>query len=134
MKIFTIRDETDNSQKDLAYLLYYETEKRFYIELPEDADPWETPLLLSTFAQKGEHTINSYCGDPLVAGKLGNRIGPRHAHRSIEFVRVKIRKVKSNWIVSKISVYQHKRRAGDSPEHEAESLSLNRSETLLCFG
>ena len=59
MKIFAIRDAEDNARKDLAYLLYYETEKRFYIELPENADPWETPLLLSSFAQKGEHTINS---------------------------------------------------------------------------
>lgn len=60
MKIFAIRDATDNAQKDLAYLLYYEVDKRFYIELPENADPWETPLLLASFAQKGEHTINSY--------------------------------------------------------------------------
>ena len=60
MKIFAIRDATDNTQKDLAYLLYYEVDKRFYIELPENADPWETPLLLASFAQKGEHTINSY--------------------------------------------------------------------------
>lgn len=60
MKIFAIRDETDNAGQDLAYLLYYETDKRFYIELPENADPWETPLLLSSFVQKGEHTVNSY--------------------------------------------------------------------------
>ena len=60
MKIFAIRDETDNTGNDLAYLLYFETDKRFYIELPEDADPWDTPLLLSSFARKGEHTINAY--------------------------------------------------------------------------
>lgn len=60
MKIFAIRDETDLSQKDLAYLLYYETPKRFYIELPEDADPWDTPLLLSSFAKEGVKSINSY--------------------------------------------------------------------------
>ena len=60
MKFFAIRDETDKSRKDLAYLLYYENAKRFYIELPEDADPWETPLLLASFAQKGERTVNSY--------------------------------------------------------------------------
>ena len=60
MKIFAIRDAADNLKKDLAYLLYYETDKRFYIELPENADPWETPLLLSSFVQKGEHTVNSY--------------------------------------------------------------------------
>ncbi len=60
MKIFAIRDAADAAKKDLAYLLYYETDKRFYIELPENADPWETPLLLSSFVQKGEHTVNSY--------------------------------------------------------------------------
>ena len=54
MKIFAIRDESATQQSDLAYLLYYEVEKRFYIELPENADPWETPLLLSSFIKKGE--------------------------------------------------------------------------------
>jgi hypothetical protein len=60
MKIFAIRDETDEKQKTLAYLLYYGQEKRFYIELPDDADPWETPLLLASFAKRGEKTVNSY--------------------------------------------------------------------------
>lgn len=60
MKIFAIRDESLNEQIDLAYLLYYEIEKRFYIELPDDADPWETPLILSSFVKKGEKTVNSY--------------------------------------------------------------------------
>ena len=60
MKIFAIRDEYAAEQVDLAYLLYYELEKRFYIELPENADPWETPLLLSSFVKQGETSINSY--------------------------------------------------------------------------
>ncbi|MDO5442030.1 MAG: helix-turn-helix domain-containing protein [Bacillota bacterium] len=60
MKIFAIRDENDKSKKDIAYLLYYEVDKRFYIELKENADPWETPLILSAFAKRGERTINSY--------------------------------------------------------------------------
>lgn len=60
MKIFAIRDESAILQTDLAYLLYYELEKRFYIELPADADPWETPLMLSSFVKKGERTVNSY--------------------------------------------------------------------------
>lgn len=60
MKIFAIRDESAQVQTDLAYLLYYEQEKRFYIELPEDADPWDTPLLLSSFLKKGETTVNAY--------------------------------------------------------------------------
>ena len=60
MKIFAIRDESSQKQKDLAYLLYYEQEKRFYIELPENADAWETPLLLDSFVKRGETTVNSY--------------------------------------------------------------------------
>jgi hypothetical protein len=57
MKVFAIRDEEEYSNKDLAYLIYYEADKRFYIELPDDADPWETPLLLASFAKKGYKTI-----------------------------------------------------------------------------
>jgi hypothetical protein len=60
MKIFAIRDESSLEKKDLAYLLYFELDKRFYIELPESADPWETPLLLSSFAKRNEKTVNSY--------------------------------------------------------------------------
>lgn len=60
MKIFAIRDESANAQKDLAYLLYYEREQRFYIELLEETDPWEVPLLLDSFRRRGEMTINSY--------------------------------------------------------------------------
>ena len=41
MKIYAIRDELVQEQKDLAYLLYYGQEKQFYIELPENADAWE---------------------------------------------------------------------------------------------
>lgn len=60
MRVFAIRDEEEYGSKDLAYLIYYEADKRFYIELPEEADPWETPLLLSSFIKKGEKTINAY--------------------------------------------------------------------------
>jgi len=60
MKIFAIRDEEESVQKDLAYLIYYEQEKQFYIELPTDADEWETPLLLSSFVKRGKRTVNAY--------------------------------------------------------------------------
>lgn len=60
MKIFAIRDAGDRDNKDIAYLFYYEKGGRFYVELPADADPWETPLILSSFLKRGEKTINSY--------------------------------------------------------------------------
>ena len=60
MKIFAIRDESAKIQKDLAYLLYYEHEKRFYIELPQGVDVWELPLLLDSCARQNETSVNSY--------------------------------------------------------------------------
>lgn len=60
MRIFAIRDEDQSMVIDLGYLIYYEKTKSFYIELPENADPWETPLLLSSFVKRGEHTVNAY--------------------------------------------------------------------------
>lgn len=59
MKIFAIRDD-ELGAKDLAYLLYYEQSKSFYIEIPEDADVWELPMLLASFLQRGEYTVNAY--------------------------------------------------------------------------
>ena len=59
MRIFAIKDDNmDNTV--LGYLIYYKHAKAFYIELPDDADPWTTPLLLSSFAKRGEHSVNSY--------------------------------------------------------------------------
>lgn len=60
MKIYAIRDKTDPAGKDIAFLIYYERDKRFYIELPINADPWETPLILSSFIKRGEQTVNAY--------------------------------------------------------------------------
>lgn len=60
MKIFAIRSDSMRKSKNLAYLIYYENEKTFYIELPEDADEWETPLMLSAYLKKGEKTVNAY--------------------------------------------------------------------------
>lgn len=59
MRVFAIRDD-EIAGKDLGYLLYYEGSKAFYIELPDDADEWETPLILSSFVRRGEHSVNAY--------------------------------------------------------------------------
>ena len=48
MKVFAIKDD-NMGDAVLGYLIYYKNAKAFYIELPDDADPWTTPLLLSSF-------------------------------------------------------------------------------------
>ena len=60
MKIFAIRDDAAETKKDLAYLLYYELEKLFFIELLDGTNPWEMPLLLDSFVKRNETTVNSY--------------------------------------------------------------------------
>ena len=60
MRIFAIRDDELECRKNLAYLIYYEKSKRFYIEIPDNADLWETPLLLSELFRQGYHTIDAY--------------------------------------------------------------------------
>ena len=60
MRIFAIRDESLPPDMLLGYLIYYERAKAFYIELPDETDPWIIPLLLSSFAKRGEHSVGSY--------------------------------------------------------------------------
>ena len=60
MRIFAVKDDTFPPDQILAYLIYYENAKAFYIELPDDADPWDTPPILSSFVRRGEHSVNSY--------------------------------------------------------------------------
>ena len=59
MKIFAVRDEDDKPRKNLAYLFYHEKSKRFYVELPQDANEWDTPLLLSAYAMHGKLTVDA---------------------------------------------------------------------------
>lgn len=58
MKIFAIRNEADGNAI-VGYLFYYSKKKRFYIELPEDADEWSTPLLLSSFVRRKKKTVDA---------------------------------------------------------------------------
>ncbi len=60
MKIFAIRNEHDLSDKNLAYLFYYEKSKAFNIEIPDNCDAWDVPLIISSFAKRNELTVDSH--------------------------------------------------------------------------
>jgi len=57
MKLYAIKGDKKTTY---AYLFCYPKTKEFVIELPDQADHWETPLLLSSFAQKGLFSVDSY--------------------------------------------------------------------------
>lgn len=69
MKIYAIKNDREPN-RTLAFLLYYEKVKTFYIELEDDVDEWEAPLLLSTFVGKGKRTINAYWSKKWVRNRI----------------------------------------------------------------
>lgn len=60
MKIFAVRDDSGMIAGDMSYLIYYEEQKKFFIEVPENRTEWEVPLLISSFVKRGEYTLDSY--------------------------------------------------------------------------
>ena len=60
MKIFAIRDASLDRSRDLAWLLYYESDKTFYIHINKSSDEWDTPLILSSFVKRGSYSLDSY--------------------------------------------------------------------------
>ena len=60
MKAFAIRDASIQKERDLAWLLYDPDSMCFTIEICEDVDEWEAPLILSSFVKKGKRSVDSY--------------------------------------------------------------------------
>lgn len=83
MRIFAIRSDSLSTQKDLAYLFYYEIDKHFYIELPENADEWQTPIYLSIFARRKQYSIDAYHSMVWVR----NRIVPESRQNIIQILK-----------------------------------------------
>ena len=57
MKSYAIYDEDLDWKKPIGYLLYYEKAKSFIIELCEELDEWEAPLLFQGLVNKGIYTV-----------------------------------------------------------------------------
>ena len=57
MKVFAIWDKERENKTPIGYLLYYEKESAFIIELSSELDEWDSPLLFSFFVKKGIFTI-----------------------------------------------------------------------------
>ena len=60
MRAYAIRDASIDKSRDLAWLLYYEREDTFHIEISENVDEWEAPLILSSFVERGVRALDPY--------------------------------------------------------------------------
>lgn len=58
MKIYAIRDASISKERDLAWLLYYPEAGEYHIEISEEVDEWEAPLLLSSFVKRGKRSLD----------------------------------------------------------------------------
>ena len=70
MKAFSIRDASLDKEKNLAYLLYYEREKLFFIEIEKGIDEWEAPLILSSFVKRGKYSVGSHWSEVWVEQRI----------------------------------------------------------------
>ncbi|MGN0402248.1 MAG: hypothetical protein ACI4HQ_08320 [Acetatifactor sp.] len=57
MKSYAIYDEELDREAAIGYLLYYEKAESFMIELCEDIDEWEVPLLFQGLVRKKTYTV-----------------------------------------------------------------------------
>ena len=59
MKIYAIRDEKEPETGDLGWLFYDPASERFFLELPEEMDPWLLPPPCNSFAARGIYSLSS---------------------------------------------------------------------------
>ena len=61
MKIFAIKESSDNAETAVyGWLTYFEEKKEFQVRLCEEIDYWECPLFLSSFVKKREYVLDAH--------------------------------------------------------------------------
>lgn len=58
MRIFAIHDDEIDEENSIGILFYYDRTDEYVIELREDLDEWNAPLLFSGLVKKGIYTIS----------------------------------------------------------------------------
>lgn len=59
MKLYAIKND-ENKNKTLAYLLYYQISKKFYIKMLDNINSNQLPIILKHFYDLGKREVNSY--------------------------------------------------------------------------
>lgn len=84
MRLFVLKDSTDSDGAVLAVLCYYEGADEFYIDMPQGADPWTVPFVLSSFASRGRWSV----GPEWSWRWVESRLVPRSRQNLGEILRV----------------------------------------------
>lgn len=84
MRLFALRDSEDSQHTILAVLACYNTAGEYYIDMPQNTDPWTVPFVLSSFAARSVWTIG-----PNWAGRwVASRLVPQSRQNLGEVLRV----------------------------------------------
>lgn len=59
MKVCSIYNYLDKDKSAIAYLVYYENERNFYIEICDNANINNVPMMFALFMKKGIYSLNS---------------------------------------------------------------------------
>lgn len=70
MRIFAIKNDLYESHIIVAYLIYYENSKKFYIEISQNIDSNDLPIIFRHFYEKNEYFINSYWSERWVKERI----------------------------------------------------------------
>lgn len=70
MKICSIYNEYDKTKQAVAYLFYYEKKERFYIEISDDAQFENLPMMLALFLKQGIYSIDSFWSKKWVCSRI----------------------------------------------------------------
>lgn len=70
MKVCSIYNVEDKLKKPVGFLLYYENEEYFHIDIMRDADIENMPFIMTLFAEKGEYSIGSYWSRRFVESRI----------------------------------------------------------------
>ena len=84
MRLFALKDSADPERSVLAVLCYYEGYDEYYIDMPQNTDPWTVPFVLSSFAGRGCWSVNSEWSRRWVE----SRLVPRSRQNLGEVLRV----------------------------------------------
>lgn len=59
-----------SDKRAIAYLVYYDKSKNFYIEIDSNADKSNMPMMFALFAEKGEYSIDSRWSKKWVCSRI----------------------------------------------------------------
>lgn len=70
MKVCSVYNTYDKEKKSVAYLVYFEDERNFHIEICSDVDENQVPMMFTLFMKKNIYTLDSHWSKKWVCSRI----------------------------------------------------------------